>query len=236
MSIARVLWAEAEAVGAARRDGDDILDGAATLHAWDVRAGVRAHVRGVEPLHDVGADTLVLRRDDDADGQPAASSFANDGPEGTQVMVRLAGELRGEDLVHERERAVLDALRGAHDGAECGTLRATSCATSRVACDGATKTTIDAPESASSGSTVAVSVVGSLALGRYLPLTWSPLICATRSGRRQYIWTGSPLSARTLASAVPHAPAPAPRLSDRPACSSCGRESSNVVLACVGFA
>ncbi len=93
-------------------------------------------------------------------------------------------------------------------GASCGTLRATSFATSRVAWLGATKTTIVAWCSTSSGSTLAVRVPGSLALGRYLPFTCSSLICVTRSARRQYICTESPLSARTFASAVPHAPAP----------------------------
>jgi hypothetical protein len=73
---------------------------------------------------------------------------------------------------------------------------------------GATNTTMEAWCRASSGSTVADSVSGRLALGRYRPLSRCSLICATRSGRRQYIDTRSPLSASTFASAVPHAPAP----------------------------
>ncbi len=51
-------------------------------------------------------------------------------------------------------------------GASRGTFRETRCATSRVAWLGATKTTMDAPCSASSGSTVAVRFAGSFALGR----------------------------------------------------------------------
>ena len=65
---ARVV-AEAEAVGSAGGDRDDVLDRAAALDAGDVAARVRTHVGCVESRHHVLAHALVRRRDDDAGRQ-----------------------------------------------------------------------------------------------------------------------------------------------------------------------
>lgn len=99
-------------------------------------------------------------------GSLAASSLAKDGPEERELMVQLSGSSAARIASTKVSDSFSMPFVALTIGAVRGTLRATSCATSRVAWLGATKTTMDAPDSASSGLTVAVSVAGSSALGR----------------------------------------------------------------------
>ena len=64
------------------------------------------------------------------------------------------------------------------------------------------------PFSAAAASAVALIAPGSTAPGRYPALVWRVLISSATSGRRVHSRTSLPASASTLATAVPHAPAP----------------------------
>ena len=159
MSAARVLCPNPMPSTAPGGDGDDVLQRAPALDARHVVARVGAQVGRVEALHHVRARRRRLRDAmTTAVGRRFASSFGEArARQERHVLARVRGQLLGEHLVHEHERVVLDALRRAHDGdaLRCCTCGAAARATSRVAWLGTTKTTMCAPSSAASRSSVA---------------------------------------------------------------------------------
>ncbi|SHX21706.1 Uncharacterised protein [Mycobacteroides abscessus subsp. abscessus] len=74
--------------------------------------------------------------------------------------------------------------------------------------DGTASSTVQAPVSASAGSAVALMDAGSARSPRYFEFRWVSLISRATSALRAHNVTLLPASARTFASAVPHAPAP----------------------------
>ncbi len=78
----------------------------------------------------------------------------------------------------------------------------------RSVCDGTASSTVHAPASASAALLVARIDFDSSTSPRYSVFRWVSLISSASSWRRAHRVTSLPASANTLASAVPHAPAP----------------------------
>ena len=102
---------EAQAVGDARSDGDDVLQRAAHLHPDDVVRGVGAERLGLQRRLDPLGHLLVVRGDGHHRRHPSAISLANEGPESSAMEGWYSsGRQSSSSSRHRHQRLVLDAL------------------------------------------------------------------------------------------------------------------------------
>ena len=118
--------AEAQAVGRAGGDRDDVLERAAQLHAEHVAGSCTAGTRGGEPGDDPVAERRVLRRDDRGCRQalrrsPGRGSGRRARRSGEGRWVRLPAARIRDDLGHPEQRPFSRPLTTDRTSADAGT-------------------------------------------------------------------------------------------------------------------